>query len=493
MSRSINLFSLVPRYQPRLPLTVLAAGMLSVTLVDFAEAQKREDRRSRDRNRSTETAENPQTEQLRVEQRGLIYDEENNRWIYEQPSEPSQGPTFGPRLAPPGTNPPSYSPPTYSPPSYSPPSYNPPGGREPGYNPQRPPSFDWGNSGNWSSYPPSYESGWQPPGLPGRFNPQEHRNLAHSLSSDLDYLRALSWRENLSRDHRELVEIAASNGQRFAQLMMNGAPENQAREQYARFDEAWHPAAQMFAEGEFSNRVTGIVHEINRIDNRFHAELHYDQANVYDEATVARLAGDLTRLTADLANDVRRGYIPALGRDGRLLEQLAREASSFASRVRRDGDYDDVVRSFRRFESVWNELQSEAFRVPEVTFRNWRNGRVLHQTVHDIEKALHLAPERQQPTHYDRLASELQTDAQTILELVRQQGRRSEMYAAWAFYQDTRDLSLSLSAGQGSFHRQAAQTLNSWRDIRGQLDGHQYVQPINRVEQNLRILERVIN
>jgi len=410
--------------------------------------------------------------------KGLWYDERTNRWVYNEPSYQPVPPGYGPVLTPPATGPVF------------------PGG--PGFADEYdPPDFDWGTAkpapipNPSPTLPP--QQGYYPndPGRPRYDFDNRYQRLADSFRSELNYLYALSSRENMTREHQQLLQEARTHAAHFADLIIQGGDYNRVRAEYSAFDEAWHPAAYLFAEGQFSNRTLAVVQSINQLDNLFHAEMNFEQADVYNRNEVAELAGRLVQMTERLADEVRRGSLPRF-QPGRAVEQLAREAQRFSQTVRRDGDHNDVVDSFRKVDAHWADVSNAIYR-SDLMYRDWQTGRMIHQIVHDLRHELRIAPQQQQPTQLGRLISELQGQAQTILQLVREQGGRRNEYNAWMFAQDCHDLELALSSSQASFHRQVRQTLDSWAAIRGGLDGHQFVQPIRDTEQNLRVLERFAN
>ncbi|MCG6156809.1 hypothetical protein [Rubinisphaera margarita] len=409
--------------------------------------------------------------------KGLRYDEQTNRWVYDEPGFQPVPPGYGPVLTPPVAGPVF------------------PGG--PGFSDEYdPPNFDWGTRKPAPTLPtPGLppQQGYYPndPGPPRHGGDNRYQRLAESFRSELNYLYALTSRENITREHQELLQEARTHASHFADLIIQGGDYNRVRAEYSAFDEAWHPAAYLFAEGQFSNRTLAVVQSINQLDNLFHAEMNFEQADVYNRNEVAELAGRLVQLTERLADEIRRGNLPRF-QPGRAVEQLARETQRFSQTVRRDGDHSDVVESFGKVDAHWAEVSNAIYR-SDLMYRDWQTGRMIHQVIHDLRHELRVAPQQQQPTQLARLISELQGQAQTILQLVRQQGGRRNEYNAWMFAQDCQDLELALSSSQASFHRQVRQTLDSWAAIRGGLDGHQFVQPIRDTEQNLRVLERFAN
>ena len=113
--------------------------------------------------------------------------------------------------------------------------------------------------------------------------------------------------------------------------------------------------------------------------------------------------------------------------------------------------------------------------------------------MHDLRDELTVAPTNQPHNDLAQIVEQLQVESQRILQLTREQNNRRAAYAAWAFAQDCQDLSIAISSGYGSFHRQIPQTLSAWSEIRQLLDGQQFVQPIQIVERNLRVLESLNN
>ncbi|MCA8988771.1 MAG: hypothetical protein KDA78_14070 [Planctomycetaceae bacterium] len=403
-------------------------------------------------------------------EKGLRYDPLTKRWVYDEPSQ---------QPVPPG---PLLTPPTILPPTPS---------GQPNYGPTPPPAFEWSYEGQREPYWSRRETYPTHPNSPGVVDANRYPTLASQLSHNLRYLQALTIRENLTPQQRQLVFEAGTHAEHFAQLLMAGGDFRQVQQEFEQFDTAWHPAAHLFTTGAFSNRTLSVVQSINQIDNLFHAEMNFGQAHAYDHQEVVRLSQELVRWSAEIATEFRTDRRYGIPQAARLTDGVARSAQRFAQTVQRDGDHDDVVKAFRNVESAWEEVHAAIFQGNTYFLRDWQAGRAMYQTLHDLRMELHLVPAQQQPVQLQRLVSELQRDSQVVLQLLNEQTQGRGGYLAWVFAQDCYDLSVALSTGQGSFHRQIPQTLASWRDVRAILDGQQFVGPIQSIERNLRILETI--
>lgn len=434
-----------------------------------------------------------------VPSKQLQYDAKTNRWYFDEPSSTPVQPQLGPILTPPQFD----NRQNNFPPSNNSNNFNNPGNNTlftpPGQTYNNPPTFNWGGTVSPPSntqYPGGYQPGYQPNFQPGGVvgnDPYRYQTLATQLRSNMSYLQALSIRENMSREQSQLIEVARQHTDQFADLIIRGADYNRLRAEYGAFDQAWHPAARLFAEGPYSNRMLYVVNAINQIDNTFHAEMHFEQANSYNRDQVSRLADELAGLTAQLVRENRYGGIALDERGRRYPGILAQAANSFQNTVRRDGDYDDVARAFQQVDSAWANLSSSLYQTPNFGLQNWQTGRRIFQVMHDLRDELTVAPTNQPHNDLTQIVEQLQIESQRILQLTREQNNRRAAYAAWAFAQDCQDLSIAISSGYGSFHRQIPQTLAAWSEIRQLLDGQQFVQPIQIVERNLRVLESLNN
>ncbi len=429
----------------------------------------------------------------------LQYDAKTNRWHFDEPSSTPLQSQLGPILTPPQFDSKRNN---FTPPNNSNNSNNP--GNNSRFSPSgqshnNPSTFNWGGSVSPptnTQYPGGYQPGNQPNyqsgGVVGN-DSYRYQTLATQLRSNMSYLQALSIRENMSREQSQLIEVARQHADQFADLLIRGADYNRLQAEYGAFDQAWHPTARLFAEGPYSNRMLYVVNAINQIDNTFHAEMQFEQANSYNRDQVAKLADELAGLTTELVRENRYGGIALDERGRRYPGILSQATNSFQNTVRRDGDYDDVARSFQQVDSAWANLSSSLYQTPNFGLQNWQSGRRIFQLMHDLRDELTVAPTNQPHNDLTQIVDQLQVESQRILQLTREQNNRRAAYAAWAFAQDCQDLSIAISSGYGSFQRQIPQTLSGWSEIRQLLDGQQFVQPIKIVERNLRVLESLNN